>query len=162
MAVSNHTQAWKFVFECLGLEYNNLDSIDYRDYSNHESVLTRSILYMHAMETFLPYTLNLAERNRDTSKIVSLGPFAETLRFISLLAQANRNLIRDPSSFLYRASHIPLKIFQDYRNKLNRKEKLVLDGYTSSSESLETALKYISKEVNKDDAAVVYQMVGFS
>jgi len=38
----------------------------------------------------------------------------------------------------------------------------VLDGYTSSSESLETALKYISKEVNKDDAAVVYQMVGFS
>jgi len=54
MAVSNHTQAWKFVFECLGLEYNNLDSIDYRDYSNHESVLTRSILYMHSMETFLP------------------------------------------------------------------------------------------------------------
>jgi hypothetical protein len=100
------------------------------------------------METFLPFNLNLAERNRDASKIVSLGPFAETFRYISLLAQSNRKISRDPSSTLYRGTHINLKIFQDYRNKLNRKEKLVLDGYTSTSESLETALKYISKEVN--------------
>jgi hypothetical protein len=85
LAVSNHTQAWKFVFECLGLEFNNIDIIDYGDFKNHESVLSKSILYMYSMETFLPYKLNLAERNKDASKIISLGPFAETLRYITLL-----------------------------------------------------------------------------
>jgi len=37
---------------------------------------------MYSMETFLPYTLNKAERERDSSKINSLGPFASVLREI--------------------------------------------------------------------------------
>ena len=35
------------------------------------------------METFLPYTLNKAERNKDLSKIQTLGPFAKVLSTIS-------------------------------------------------------------------------------
>jgi hypothetical protein len=31
------------------------------------------------METFLPYNLNKAEREKDKSKIFSLGPFAYAL-----------------------------------------------------------------------------------
>ena len=38
---------------------------------------------MHSMETFLPYNLNKAERDRDTKKVMSLGPFAKALREIS-------------------------------------------------------------------------------
>jgi hypothetical protein len=38
------------------------------------------------METFLPYTLNKAEREKDASKVMSLGPFAFALSRISLWA----------------------------------------------------------------------------
>ena len=43
------------------------------------------------MESFLPYNMNYAERNRDASKVVSLGPFACALWGISLYAQSRRN-----------------------------------------------------------------------
>ena len=46
------------------------------DYFDPNSILTKSILFMYSMETFLPYTLNKAEREMDESKIESLGPFA--------------------------------------------------------------------------------------
>jgi hypothetical protein len=35
------------------------------------------------METFLPYNLNKAEREKDASKLLSLGPFAFVLKEIS-------------------------------------------------------------------------------
>ena len=38
------------------------------------------------METFIPYNLNIAERNGDASKVKSLGPYASALGEISLLA----------------------------------------------------------------------------
>ena len=39
------------------------------------------------METFLPYKLNLAERNKDVSKVQSLGPFASAINEITGLGQ---------------------------------------------------------------------------
>jgi hypothetical protein len=41
------------------------------------------ISFLYSMKTFLPYTLNKAERNKDISKIKSLGPFAKVLSTIS-------------------------------------------------------------------------------
>ena len=46
------------------------------DLDNPDSVITKSIFFMYSMETFLPYTLNKAERDRNALKIKSLGPFA--------------------------------------------------------------------------------------
>jgi hypothetical protein len=53
---------------------------------NPDSVITKSILFMYSMETFLPYNLNKAERERDASKVKSLGPFAFALERISIRA----------------------------------------------------------------------------
>ena len=53
---------------------------------NPNSVITKSILFMYSMETFLPYNLNKAERDRDPNKLMSLGPFAKALNTISGLA----------------------------------------------------------------------------
>ena len=53
--------------------------IDKFDIFNADSEITKSILFMYSMETFLPYTLNKAERNQDASKVMSLGPFADVL-----------------------------------------------------------------------------------
>ena len=49
-------------------------------------MITKSILFMYSMETFLPYNLNKAERERDPKKVMSLGPFAKALGAISLIA----------------------------------------------------------------------------
>ena len=46
-------------------------------------MITKSILFMYSLETFLPYNLNKAERDRDPKKIMSLGPFAAALRWIT-------------------------------------------------------------------------------
>ncbi len=51
---------------------------------------------MYLMETFLPYTLSKAERNKDISKIQTLGPFADALFTISLFAQLLRKDLLDP------------------------------------------------------------------
>ena len=44
------------------------------------STLTKSIMFMYSMETFLPYTLNKAYREEDSSKVMSLGPYAWALK----------------------------------------------------------------------------------
>ena len=43
------------------------------------------------METFLVYKLNQAEREKDQSKLWSLGPYAKLLDKISISAQLKRN-----------------------------------------------------------------------
>ena len=53
---------------------------------NHDKKITKSILFMYSMETFLPYTLNKAEREKDASKVKSLGPVGYALRGISYWA----------------------------------------------------------------------------
>jgi len=63
-----------------------MEKINWNDLSNPSSRITKSILFMYSMETFLPYSLNKAEREMDSSKVQSLGPFAEALREISRYA----------------------------------------------------------------------------
>jgi hypothetical protein len=41
---------------------------------------------MYSMETFLPFTLNKAERDLDASKVKSLGPIGYVLKEISYWA----------------------------------------------------------------------------
>jgi hypothetical protein len=43
------------------------------------------------METFVYNNLNLAERNKDYSKVETLGPFACIFREITRWAQSERN-----------------------------------------------------------------------
>ncbi len=66
------------------------------------------------METFLPYKLNLAERNKDSSKINSLGPFASAINEITAMAQNKRVNNLDPSTPIFRGAKLPKDIFLDY------------------------------------------------
>jgi hypothetical protein len=58
---------------------NNKDEIKGTDLWNPVSTLSKSILFVYSMETFLPYNLNKAEREKDASKVQSLGPFSFVL-----------------------------------------------------------------------------------
>lgn len=53
--------------------------------------VVKSIMKMFSLETWLPDAINRACRERDTSKIETLGPFACILSHSLLLAAKNRN-----------------------------------------------------------------------
>ena len=78
------------------------------------------------METFLPYKLNLAERNHDLSKLFTLGPFALVLHTITGEV-LNKNAFPNTKfshmyltiNNVYRGAKLPEKIFEDYKDKFN-------------------------------------------
>ena len=55
-----------------------------------DSEITKLVLLIYSMETFIPYELNRASRDKDQSKIQTLGPFACILKYIIESANANR------------------------------------------------------------------------
>jgi hypothetical protein len=50
---------------------------------NPNSQILKGLMIIYSMETFLPFELNIAERTKDESKIISLGPFAKALNEIT-------------------------------------------------------------------------------
>ena len=49
---------------------------------NPETNFPQSITYIYSMETPLPYILNKASREKDYSKVATIGPFSHALSFI--------------------------------------------------------------------------------
>ena len=50
--------------------------------SDPESPITKMILYLYSMETFLYGEINRASRSKDKSKISTLGPYSFILSWI--------------------------------------------------------------------------------
>ena len=76
------------------------------------------------MESFLHNNINKAERERDGSKILSLGPFAFVLMGITNWAQSNRGAenILDSNTFVYRGAKLPMSVIERYK-KLMKENK---------------------------------------
>ena len=72
---------------------------------NTSHKITKFLLFLHTQETFLNYDLKIASREKDESKIMSLGPYALTLTYI--LAKAKSQKIKEVK-FVYRG----LKMFR--------------------------------------------------
>ena len=58
--------------------------------SNPNHVITKHILYLYSMETFIYSEMNRASRMKDRSKIKYYGAFAATLSYIIYAANKNR------------------------------------------------------------------------
>ncbi len=61
---------------------------------------------MYSMETFLPYTLNKAESEKDASKVLSLGPFGWTVQYATVLAKREDQFTNE--TIFYRGMNLPL------------------------------------------------------
>ena len=55
--------------------------------TNHK--VTKFLLYLHTMQSFIFQDLKIASRNEDKSKIMSLGPYALCLSYILEGARSN-------------------------------------------------------------------------
>jgi hypothetical protein len=53
-------------------------------------------------------------------------------------------------------------MFEEYKSKLEEKEWLILNGFTSTSESKNVALSFMFKGLKKECVPVLYQIFGLS
>ena len=58
---------------------------------NSSEKVTQFLLYLHSQETFLYKDLKRASREKDESRIMSLGPYALCLSFILVNAKSELN-----------------------------------------------------------------------
>jgi len=70
------------------------------------------------METFLPYTLNKAEREEDSSKVKTFGPFAYALGHLTEWGCLKKNALASDTK-AYRGGNIPSYIFEAYKESHN-------------------------------------------
>jgi hypothetical protein len=71
-----YTEIWRLFFS-KSLENENLErSLDRKILRNLEHKITKFLLYLHTQETFLYKDLKKASRDKDESKIITLGPYA--------------------------------------------------------------------------------------
>ena len=77
-----YTEIWK-IFFTKSLENVKLDKpLTRKILSNTSHKTTQFLLYLHTQETFLYKDLKKASREKDQSKIMSLGPYALALSYI--------------------------------------------------------------------------------
>ncbi len=63
-----------------------------------------------------------------------------------------------PKTFVYRGVKLPLKLFEEYKDIKNKKYKLKLRGFTSTSLKKEEAIKFMFTGLNKEYVPVLYQI----
>ena len=98
--------------------------------------------WCYSNEGFTYRVLNHSSRVQDTSKILTLGPYAHALTFIIKSAAQYRTDV-NPWDFakciLYRGSGLTQPDIEDYRNLAKEKGWMRLFGYTSTSRSRSAA-----------------------
>ena len=97
-----------------------------------EHPVTKHILYLYSMESFIYGELNQASRLKDKSKIQFYGAYAAALSYIIYYANRNkkRNSIHGTTD-LYRGLKMTKEEFAKY--KVGSKTHLI--GYTSTSKN---------------------------
>ncbi len=85
-----YTEIWRLFF-AKSLENENLERpLDRKILRNTDHKITKFLLYLHTQETFLYKDLKKASRDKDESKIITLGPYALVLSFILLEAKQSK------------------------------------------------------------------------
>ena len=126
-----YTSNWKLLFDMANL--GDLEApLTTKILSDPEHAITRHILYIYSMESFIYEELNRASRKKDESKIQYYGAYAAALSFIIYFANKNKKNYDklNGTNQLYRG----LKMSKEHVELSYKKGKTVhLTGYTSTS-----------------------------
>ena len=66
------------------------EDIQLEDLHDPQNPTTKAILFIYSLDTFLPGAISKAQREKDETKIETLGPFSIALRSITLGAESNK------------------------------------------------------------------------
>ena len=61
---------------------------------------------------------------------------------------------------MYRGSKLPQNIFQTYKDKQKKGNELTLRGFTSTSEDINVAFRFMFNQLKSTDVPVLYQIYG--
>ena len=111
----------------------------------HKDVQT--ILKLYSLQSFLYRTLNRACREKDTSVIDTLGPFAHSLMSIIDDANINRNDRIEGPFEVFRGTKFTKEEVDMYRGLARRKASYQMLGYTSTSRNKREAIKFAIEDV---------------
>ena len=107
--------------------------------SNPEHPITKHILYLYSMETFIYSDLNRASREKDMSKIQYYGAFAAALSYIIQFANQNRKTLKLKGlNTLFRGLNLTPSELDAYKPHTT----VNLMGYTSTSHQEATAIEF--------------------
>lgn len=105
------------------------------------------------MESFIYGELNRASRQKEKSKIQYYGAYAASLSYIIYSANKNRkNCKLKGVTTLYRG----LKLTIEQINQYTPGSKMHLLGYTSTSKSFQSGLKFALKDLTDDKLPVIF------
>ena len=123
--------------------------------SNPNHPITRHILYIYSMETFIYADLNQACRMKDQSKIQFYGAFAAALSYILYSANINKKDHQvEKQVTLFRG----LKMHPMEADSYQEDTVINLVGYTSTSKRFGTALHFAKKDIKDDQIPVVFEI----
>jgi len=57
---------------------------------------------------------------------------------------------------------LPIAIFNEYKDKLDKDEYLVLDGFQSTSLSEKIALSFMKKDLKNDEISVLFRVTNLN
>ena len=128
-----YSYSWNMLFDLAGS--GNLDQpLTQAILSDPNHTITKHILYIYSMESFIYEKLNQASRHKDKSQIQYYGAFAAALSYVIYSANQNRsNNQLTGVTMLYRG----LKLTQEQVDSYLPGQQVHLLGYTSTSKSEE-------------------------
>ena len=86
-----YKQKWDFLFELA--QFGNINkTLTPKILSNPDHKITKYIIYLYSMESFIYTDMNKASREKDKTKIKFYGAFAAALSYIIYFANQNRKI----------------------------------------------------------------------
>ena len=115
--------------------------------------ITKHLLYLYSMESFIYEELNQASRQKDESKIQFYGAYAAALSYIIYYANGNKTDSKlKESTILYRGLKMRKKFIDGYQ--IGTKTNLV--GFTSTSKNREVAFRFAFKDLKEGQYPVIF------
>ena len=152
----SYKENWELIFELTNLGAEMDEPLTAKILSDPNHVITRHILYIYSMESFIYADMNRACRDKDKSKIKFYGAFAAALSYIIYNANKNRKdreVVKQTK--LYRGIKMQAAEVEGY----DEGALIQLTGYTSTSKQFATALQFAFAECMPGQVPVVFEII---
>lgn len=151
---SQYSYNWKLLFKLGSLGYHLEKPLTQQILSDSTNPITKLILYLYSMESFIYTDLNRACRSKDPKAIKYYGAFSAALSFIIDNANKNKGQKNNKTNLFFRGLKMTPEEVDDYLvgNLVN------LTGYTSTSKKFATALSFALDECKVSQIPVILEI----
>ena len=133
----SYAEKWRYLFKLA--KFGDINKpLTPHILSDPSHKVTKHLLYIYSMETFIYADLNRACRDKDTNQLEFYGPYAAALSYIIFAANQNRRDKLKRHTQLYRGLRLPHQEVM----QLQQGQIITLQGYTSTSLFKDVALNF--------------------